>query len=430
MLFWKPATSPAPPLPVPALPVPKPKRSRFGEIGTWRRKLAGSRRNKGINLAEVLNGIEDYFECFRALKKVDPFAYHYFSRVGLPITGEESIAIWAKELDNPEPLEKSAKFPMFFGSYNPTPDGKDKENWEKDGISLPEAFYFHRVKPGREALVLAGPGVVVYRVIECYLPRRWAPKGHVLTRSAANYWYLGVSPDGSIHALPFRWFRHCGAETFSGFGFPQYLSAPRLKNVPMVKAQLERGANLPLQDIYAHAYFSFARAMTIAALEGVQISIRRDGMTARVGVPLHLVPSFFRDRDFTVDSQGRREKIFHAVAAHDRHFADGRVIPVGEHFRGLRRFRWKDWEVAISVPGIHHHAAEGIDVDTFEIDDVDPVPPGMEDARVLSRFAGKLAWERGGNKGLMRKGQPTRRYLFNPLHEQVDRVADQRSLEE
>jgi hypothetical protein len=267
-----------------------------------------------------------------------------------------------------------------------------------------------RVKYGRS--VAAPPDMVVYEVVEWYTRRPWAERG-IAKKNIGIYWYLGIGPDGFCRALPFRWFSgyRTNAEktyTEAHFGIPEgvrEMAENAAKNGPLAGP-----SNRPLVDRWAHCWFSAVRALSMGALDGVEVSFRRNGMTARVGVPLQQVAEFFRNRDL-VEEGGRRRKIFHTVAPHDRHLADGRTVAVGEQFRGIRRFSWNGYEVLISIPGVHHPAVEGLSADGYE-EEVFGKRDGY-DGPQLGRMMAHRVWR--DNQVRMRRGQPTKSYVENPF---------------
>lgn len=68
---------------------------------------------------------------------------------------------------------------------------------------------------------------------------------------------------------------------------------------------------------------------------------------------------FFRDRDRTaIARDGKRKRIVHHVQEHVR--SNGQTVKA--HLRGIRQFRWHDYNVAVTVPEFHV-ATHGFDVE-------------------------------------------------------------------
>lgn len=90
---------------------------------------------------------------------------------------------------------------------------------------------------------------------------------------------------------------------------------------------------------------------------------------------------FFRDRELTaIAADGKRKRIVHYVSDHAR--ANGQRVRA--HLRGIRRFRWHDYKVAITVPKFH--------VTTFDFA-CEPLAeiPNQNNGMPISEAAYKLA---------------------------------------
>lgn len=92
----------------------------------------------------------------------------------------------------------------------------------------------------------------------------------------------------------------------------------------------------------------------------------RRAVTTAFSVSTKRTPYFFRDRETTVAKDGRRKRIFHIVAEHERRLRSGRVVTVPEHYRGERFFQWNGWGVRIAAPKTQdwiYHPVEGEEYD-------------------------------------------------------------------
>jgi hypothetical protein len=87
----------------------------------------------------------------------------------------------------------------------------------------------------------------------------------------------------------------------------------------------------------------------------VRIEARKDGLTGVFGVAIKRTAYFFKDRSAVVDQSGGKKRIFHIVRPHVR--ANGQAVKL--HFRGLRKFNWNGYDIAISVPGRDHLLLQG-----------------------------------------------------------------------
>jgi hypothetical protein len=91
-------------------------------------------------------------------------------------------------------------------------------------------------------------------------------------------------------------------------------------------------------------------------------------------------------------------------------------LSVGEHLRGEWFFQWRDCEIAISAPGIHHPAIEGFDAEMITDEDRDFAehdPEKLVDAKELGTRMSKEVWLR--RRVAIKRGQPTVEFRNNPL---------------
>jgi hypothetical protein len=109
------------------------------------------------------------------------------------------------------------------------------------------------------------------------------------------------------------------------------------------------------------------------AVDGFQVMVSRAGRTARFNIDLLRTPYFFAERDKTVTVNGRTNPIFHIVRAHKRVKANGEVKYVKSHFRGVRSFTWKGYQVLITMPGYHHRPIDEFDAAAIEEADLEKV---------------------------------------------------------
>ena len=88
---------------------------------------------------------------------------------------------------------------------------------------------------------------------------------------------------------------------------------------------------------------------------GVRISVENEHQHHAVfALDWKRTSYFFKDRDTVLTPKGKPARIFHIVKPHLRKKADGTESAVHLHFRGLRRFKWGNYNVHITVPGLHH----------------------------------------------------------------------------
>ncbi len=388
-------------LDVPVLRVlPKP------EPSAWAQRLQGDGRLSDVTLDDVIAGLDDYFVTFAKVRKVNPAAYSYFSRIGVPLCLDK-MAIWRKSMDGLESgmmpvVANHQGMPGYMGLFFPTTAEKARETWVNDESAFLDFQLYEKRR--RNVVTVAPPGWTIFDHQQFHLPR----SGVVTSADRRKYpglvktwgfqYFLGIGPDGAVRALPMQWERQQRLKsgdviTHSKFSIPAGLT--NLKN-----GSTPHG--------YAAWMFVTMSNFAATALSGAQVSIRRGEQVARFGVPISYLKSFFRDRDA---GGGRRNPILHYVADQTRTLADGREILVGEHLRGARKFSWRGHEVVVGAPGIHHASPEALSCAIMTDEDVDHIPsdgtPIWKAADVLQHQVEQV------KKVPMRKGQPTLKY---PMH--------------
>jgi hypothetical protein len=139
----------------------------------------------------------------------------------------------------------------------------------------------------------------------------------------------------------------------------------------------------PTAEAFGAELFSLCINAYDATNVGFQIIARRPhGAAVAFSVPASRAPTFFRDREIEAASDGRRQRIFHAVEEHTRTLASGRVVTVAAHYRGARKFTWKGESIRIDPP---EQAARFMDVTAVEGPDATD-----DDAMTMGEFGGRL----------------------------------------
>lgn len=137
----------------------------------------------------------------------------------------------------------------------------------------------------------------------------------------------------------------------------------------------------------------------LSTTEHLQITAETHGISLTFSVSEKNAPRFFRERDIMLASDGRRQRIFHAVEAHQRTLRSGKVIDVAAHYRGARKFTWKGEHIRIDPP---EQSMRWFDLAGWEQDSRDPRPMPLDTvARVrkapeLAAMMNRRAEQRGG----------------------------------
>ena len=283
----------------------------------------------------ILERLDDYFILIRRMRRFDPEAYGYFSRVGFSIP-----ATYAR--GDEQTYAKLATIPArTFGGV--MLGGKPV----RKGFVHPSFLYFHKIK--HPVKVQAVGGGDIYR-LTCLFD----------DRTLATVCSCHVVVNGTTVTL-----------LKEELGFRQRISPPRSKRGHAKPAPFDMVYthwDVPSwvhtvaedHDTTAAAWVQSMFALTAVthheANRQIVIRVKHDQDTASFGIHLATAKRFFRDRDKTsaLARDGKRKRIFHAVRAHDRHLTHlsqgERIVDVKAHYRGLRTFFWQQYRVHIVWP--------------------------------------------------------------------------------
>jgi hypothetical protein len=367
----------------------------------WAKALLGDPRIMGITIGDILDGIDHYFSVFDQLRRVNKEAYAYFSRVGAPIITRNTMVLRDAVFSDSARIQDPASLPSYFGAFF----AKSKDEYRSSIIDDCGFFEFELFeKPKNHATAVPwGTTVFSHQMISLrhdILSKEELKQYPHAAHSWGAWWYVGVLPNGEIKALPHRMQRVQRLPSGEGVHHSSFQIPPGL-------SKLSRKTGDPHQVVR----MSFLAAVAFAAsgISGVNVTIKRGGRSARIGVPITALKGFFSDRD----SEGRRKPILHLIAGHDRHMSDGRIIEVGEHLRGERQFSWRGYDITVGAPGIHFPAPESWTKPVLVDGDPDaPLEPGQLKGMITVGQAadrwGRRIWD--GRKVPIRKGQPQERY--------------------
>lgn len=327
------------------------------------------------HIGDILGGIEDYMAWIRRLKRFDPDAYDLHSRVGGTIL-PKNMLVQAGKRDDRVPSDPH-KWPAFFMvSFDGSVDDS-----ETIGAKL---IYFQKVKLGQTTKhnVIPFPGVI-YEGTMFYSARK----------KALDYpvqFFVGFDQNGRptllrqivsrTQTLP----RRSGSISHRKMDYPGPLKE-------LFKDNKNKSCAEKTIDEFVGTIFWLALSGSVAAYDGIQVAVSKSGATGRFGVPIERTSYFFKDRDMQVTVNGARKKIFHAVRQHKRQLKDGRTITVKSHYRGVRRFFWKGYDVCITVPD-HHHSAINHFIGSTEFSDDTPSLDGYLSAKEVGKAMRDRIW--------------------------------------
>lgn len=315
----------------------KPKVSRKDDIEA----IEGA--GKYYYFRDLLENIDTYYAAIKKLRSADPEAFAAYSALGGHIfNAKTGLFDFSGQVDSR--FVDTQNRPAFgYVSLGLESYGEENKSF------YPSAVFFQKMRYVPDVEIGNGD---IYRVGFLWRDRQG--------KTQLTYFCVQVLPTGEVS--PLRQKMRAGKHGWR-WGLPTLFQALIDDNPdsPVRKTPKQIGA-----AIFTSAFNSWASAQT-----DVQVNIRRDGLAAVFCVDLLRTPYFFKDRDCEVDDNGKRRKIFHIVRTHQRTLRNGSKQWVKSHFRGMRRFMWKGFDVLIVMPGKHGDSLEEFTEHGF--DNLDPV---------------------------------------------------------
>jgi hypothetical protein len=379
-------------------------RLRREPVSDWAKRLVGDCLTSSITLDQIIDSITVYFDIFDQMRRIDPDAYAYFSRSGVPII-MESTGFWERVIDNPQPILNADAFPAFVGAFFARTKEQERDaiiNDKPSGGLLLDFDYF--AKPRRhDTIAPPGSTIFMHNMIalnhHCFSKRELKKFPY-----ARGGWgigiYVGVYPDGSVKALPHHMSHYQELPNGGGVHHSAFHIPPGI---------VELGKGDP--HTWVSGLFRVTLALIATSVNGLQVSIKKGKRVARFSIPIANARYFFADRD--ANDGERRKAILHLRFQHNRHLASGKVITVGEHLAGNRFFTWRGYEVSIGAAGLHFPSPEGFFEPYYQEGDPDCPPPDdvITLPEVGDRFQ-QVQWRKTRTK--MRRGMPTSTFKSVP----------------
>jgi hypothetical protein len=278
----------------------------------------------------ILDRLDEYFACMKQLRRRDREAYDLFSRIGLSVPAD---AYKTKEVTG-EPMVASGGILVAMGRSD------DNRGWV-----LPSFLYFMKII--RPVGVQWYDGTV-YRVMAVYDDRD-STRQWVSRKSGVMSFHVGVS-HGVATLL-----RECHTvwsefRVGRGKGRTWIRRVQRRWVTPEWLGDAASEHQMSVEE-WALMLFRMSFSTHCSVLEKLLIRATRGGVSACFGVDVARCKYFFRDRDVeALAADGKRKRIFHSVAAHDRVLSPGRTTGVRSHYRGIRTFTWNTANICIVPP--------------------------------------------------------------------------------
>lgn len=290
---------------------------------------------------DILDRLDEYFDCIKRLRQYAPDDYDLLSQTGLAVPAD-----WYVNGELQAEVERVASGPRpSFGGILFAVEGVAGVEVTSEATLYPSFLYFRKLAaPSRVQRV----GGDIYALTVLYDSRGHLRRNVVRPMTC----HVVVAPDGSLSLLRetlilnSRFYRKAGRRkervdlTTKHWGYPPWVT----------EAARDKGYSA---SHWACMMLVMALRTYAEAQERTIIRVQHSGCTATFGIELSRCPRFFADRDVTaLATDGRRKRIFHAVMRHVRR-VDGRGIDVKPHYRGMRTFDWNGYHVRIVRPGIN-----------------------------------------------------------------------------
>lgn len=117
------------------------------------------------------------------------------------------------------------------------------------------------------------------------------------------------------------------------------------------------------------------------------VSVNKGGRRATFLIDKKDTAYAFKDRTGTaLAKDGKRKRIIHFVRSHEQNRADGSVVHVPEHIRGIRDFTWNAYKCFVTSPQHHTFLSASLDLpaDDCNIADDESMPEGTLDLHQLA----------------------------------------------
>lgn len=271
---------------------------------------------------DLLDRLPQYMTHLAQMRRGDPDAWGLYRHIGGSISTRDGMfAISGLE---PAWLTFRPAFGMVYLSHK-----KAQERGE-DMIDA-NFVYFMKVRYPRNRNIQPVPrGTSLYQLSVAFI---W--KGKHLLRSA----HVSVDAQGNVRPLKEKGKRGV-------WGFPEWVGT--------VVAEIKSG-EWDTSEKWLRGLFTMVANRGVWAMgAGIQVRATKGNITAVFGIHTERTPYFFADREKERTDSGATKRIFHVARTHKRTLADGREIVVPMHYRGLRKFRWHDFAVTVTVPGLDH----------------------------------------------------------------------------
>lgn len=314
-------------------------------------------------LGDLLDQLENSFKSLNSLKKVNRTAYKMFSKVSCHVTSKDFL--W--QIGNHYSITRDQIPSIGCAFFTDTRDGRVTKT-DKDGDWVHPTFgYFQKIKNPINVQPSNGTVLEVCFVYEY-------KEGPVATS-----YYVSVDDDMNIRPLKELHVNYVNIKPKISrknnrpFQIPRAswaISSSLIRN----HSEQEKDNRTPEQRAEENTWMIINSALAVDT--GVNVRVAKGSKRVTFGIDMTRTPYFFKDRDKTVNENGKTQKIFHIVSGHKRTMANGDEIMIKTHFRGIRKFMWNGFQINIVLNGKHAKSLNAYTADATEISENEVIPDG------------------------------------------------------
>lgn len=174
---------------------------------------------------------------------------------------------------------------------------------------------------------------------------------------------------------------HCYAYTFCGKVHPAHWLADKPVSVPG-GSYTQRTWSVAAWNETGGRGVAATMAATISLYmrrrEHWNVATRKGSQRAIFLIDKKDTAYAFKDREATaLASDGKRKRIIHFVREHTQARANGKVVTIPAHIRGLREFDWSGYQCFVTAPEHHVFSGTGFTLASEEFSAEEDTPPGM-----------------------------------------------------
>jgi hypothetical protein len=293
----------------------------------------------------VLDQLPLYMKYIKRMRSGDPEAYKLYSKIGANLT--PPFFHWNSGKLSPWWIET---MPTFGAIAFLQPKFDSEDSAASDRNICPKFFYFMKMKHPPVSVERVNSGVV-YAVTAYWDELSFSKMKH----GAPTEFPVVVNEDGTVRLLRSRISQTQSIRHKRGLEKGTISTITRERwgvDEWFLEWAFDHQKNP--QDFLTGLFIDVCNTFQQVNSSMIRVSAKKGAVSATFGVDVTRTPRFFDDREVTLNSNGKKQRVFHIARAHMRRTADGRSIGIKTHFRGLRKFSWNGYDILITVPGREH----------------------------------------------------------------------------